>query len=96
MLSMFKFTFATIFWLGKEQGFYLNKVEFPFSNDASCQVLLKLAQRFWCQHSGSGENENVNSLYRRTDKQGQREIGRQVIRNAHLSFYLSWSISDIL
>ena len=47
MLSMFKFTFATISGSEKGKVFHLNKVEFTLSKDASCQVQLKLAQWFW-------------------------------------------------
>ena len=55
--------------LEKGMSLHLNKLEFPSSKDALCQVWLKLAQRFWRR-----------KVYDNNDDDGQI-----LIRKAHLS-----------
>jgi hypothetical protein len=60
----------------------LNKREFPSPKDDLCQVLLKLAQRFWRR------SQKCKSLQTDRETARQTDAGQRAIRKAHLSFQL--------
>ena len=88
------FNFVNVFslfrnYLPLEKGaaLHLNKLEFPSSKDALCQVWLKLAQWFW-RRRWKCEKIKTTTTTTTTDNE------QILIRKAHLSLQLRWAKKD--